>query len=258
MGSSVIVRTAVIAGAVALVVGGLAGCASSGDDKKPESRSFALEGRTLTIDSEDSALEIVAVDGGQRDSVEVTRWFDGQVVLGDSPDISWAMADDRLKLRVDCSGFIADCEARHRIEVPRGIEVKVEDGDGSVEASGFHDALSIRTGDGSVRVSDSTGPLDLRTGDGSIRAETTARQVNAETGDGSIHLDLGAVPDVVKTRTGDGSVHLELPRATYHVTTRTGDGSVHVDVPRDDSSRHLISAQTGDGGITVDTADTAG
>jgi hypothetical protein len=255
MGRSVIARTAVAVGAVALAVAGLAGCASPEDDETPERRSFALEGRTLTVDSDDSALEIVAVDGGQEDRVEVTRWFDGKVVIGENPHVSWSMDGDRLKLRLNCSGFIADCEARHRIEVPRGIAVKVEDGDGSVRASGFEEALSIRTGDGSVRVTDSTGPLELRTGDGSIRAEVAARQITARTGDGSVHLELVAIPDRVETRSGDGSVTVELPRASYRVSTKTGDGSVDVDVPHDDSSDHVVSARTGDGKVTVRTAD---
>jgi hypothetical protein len=254
MGRSVLARWAVVVAAVGLVVAGLAGCADPGDDEEPERRSFALQGRTLTVDSDDSALEVVAVDAGQEDRVEVTRWFAGKVVVGDEPEVSWSMEDDRLKLRVHCTGFIADCEARHRIEVPRGIAVKVEDGDGSVRASGFREALSIRTGDGSVRVSDSTGPLELHTGDGSIRAEVTARQVRARTGDGSVHLELGAVPDLVETRSGDGSVTVELPHAAYRVSTRTGDGSVDVDVPRDDSSTHVVDARTGDGKVTVRTA----
>ncbi|MET9729618.1 DUF4097 family beta strand repeat-containing protein [Streptomyces sp. NPDC006458] len=254
MGSSVLTpRTAVMAGVVALAVAGLAGCASPEDDKKPEHRSFALQGRTLTVDAEDSALDVVAVDGGPDDRVEVTQWFTGKVVIGDGPDVSWSMTGDRLKLRVNCSGFMADCAARHRIEVPRGIAVRIQNEDGSVEASGFRAALSVHTGDGSVRVSDSTGPLDLSTGDGSIRADVDARRIKAETGDGSIHLELGAVPDLVDTRTGDGSVHVEVPRATYRVTTRTGDGSIDVDVPRDESSKHVLSARTGDGRIRVST-----
>jgi hypothetical protein len=248
-------RTAVAVGLLVLAVTGLAGCASPDDDSEPERRSFALDGRTLTVDSDDSALEIVAVDGAQDGRIEVTRWFDGKVVIGDEPEVTWSMTGDRLKLRLHCSGFIADCEARHRIEVPRGIAVKVEDKDGSVRASGFRDALTISTGDGSVRVSDSSGPLDLHTGDGSIRAQVDARQVRARTGDGSVHLELGAIPDLVETRSGDGSVTVELPDATYRVTAQSGDGSIQVDVPRDDSSDHVVSAHTGDGRIRVRAAE---
>ncbi|MFE0525241.1 DUF4097 family beta strand repeat-containing protein [Streptomyces sp. NPDC058954] len=240
--------------AVALV-GGVTACgASAGDDKDPDHRTFALQGRTLTVDSDDSALEIVAADGNAAGKVEVTRWFQGKVAIGRDPEVTWSMRGDRLVLRMKCSGVVADCSARHRIEVPRGVAVKVRDGDGSVRAHGFRDALSISTGDGSVRVGDCTGPLEVHTGDGSVRAEVDSRTVRAETGDGSVHLELGAVPDLVDTRSGDGSVTIALPRSAYRVAARTGDGSVHVSVPRDDSSSHVVRARSDDGEVTLRTA----
>jgi len=254
MARSVTARTVAAAGVVTLLVAGAAACASAGDDKDPEHRSFALQGRTLTIDSDDSALEIVAADDNAAGKIEVTRWFKSTVALGKDPKVTWSMRDDRLKLRMKCTGVVADCAARHRVEVPRGIAVKVEDGDGGVRARGFEDALSIRTGDGSVHVTDTTGPLELRTGDGSIHAEVSSRKVSTRTGDGSVHLELGSVPDLVESRSGDGSVTVELPRATYRVTIKTGDGGEDVSVPRSDSSSHRVSAQTGDGKVTVRTA----
>ncbi|WP_405643636.1 DUF4097 family beta strand repeat-containing protein [Streptomyces sp. NBC_00019] len=247
-------RMVLAAGAVALIAGVSACGASAGDDKDPDQRSFALEGRTLTIDSDDSALEIVAADDNKAGRIEVTRWFQGTVALGKDPKVTWSMTDDTLKLRMKCTGVVADCAAKHRIEVPRGVSVKVQDGDGSVRARGFEDALSIRTGDGSVHVTDSSGPLDLKTGDGSVRADVTSRDVRSETGDGSVHLELGTVPDRVESRSGDGSVTIDVPEATYKVTTQTGDGGVDVSVPRADSSSHVITARTGDGKVTVRTA----
>jgi hypothetical protein len=248
-------RAAAVAGAVVVLVAGLSACgASAGDDTDPDRRSFDLPGRTLTVDSDDSALEIVAADKNPAGKIEVTRWFQGSVVVGKDPKVSWSMQDDRLVLRLKCSGFVTDCSAKHRIEVPRGVTVKVQDGDGSVRAQGFRDPLSIRTGDGSVRVTDTTAPLELRTGDGSIRADVSSRDVRTHTGDGSVRLELGVVPDRVESRSGDGSVTIALPKATYRVTTETGDGGVDVSVPRDESSSHVVSAHTGDGKVTVRTA----
>ncbi|MFD8234648.1 DUF4097 domain-containing protein [Streptomyces sp. NPDC059696] len=266
-------RATALAGAVVVLVAGLSACgASAGDDTDPDHRSFGLKGRTLTVDSDDSALEIVAADGIPAGEVEVTRWFQGSVAIGKEPEATWSLRDDRLVLRLRCSGIVADCSAKHRIEVPRGITVKVESDDGSVRARGFHTPLTIRTGDGAVRVSDTTGPVRLRTGDGSIRvgdttgplrmrtgdgsvrADVSSRDVRTHTGDGSVRLRLGVVPDRVESRSGDGSVTIALPRATYRVTTETGDGGVDVSVPRGDSSAHVLSARTGDGEVTVRTA----
>lgn len=240
-----------VAGLAVALMASVAACgADAGEDRDPEHRSFALDGRTLTVDSDDSALELVSADV---DEVEVTRWFEGRVMVGGNPRVTWEMKDDRLTLRMKCSGMVADCSAKHRIEVPRGIAVTVEDGDGSVHAKGFAEPLKIRTGDGSVRVSDSTGPLELHTDDGSVRAlGVESRSVKASTKDGSVKLELGVVPDLVESRSDDGSITIGLPRDTsYRVETGSDDGSVDVSVPRDEASSHVVSAHTQDGSVTV-------
>lgn len=249
-------RTVAVAGAVVALVATAAGCgASAGDDRHPEHRAFALHGRTLTVDSDDSALEFVVAESAEADKVEVTRWFQGHVVVGGDPRVTWAMKDDRLTLRMKCSGVVADCSARHRIVVPRGVAVKVVDGDGSVRAEGFKEALGIRTSDGSVRVTNSSGALDLRTADGSIHAlGIGSRRVRAQSSDGSVQLELGVVPDLVEARSQDGSLTIGLPHDTYRVTAESGDGSVRVSVPRDPASSHVVSAHANDGSITVRTA----
>ncbi|MET8824933.1 DUF4097 family beta strand repeat-containing protein [Streptomyces sp. NPDC004610] len=291
MSRSVSARRVAVAGAVVAVLAGGTACgASAADDTEPEQRAFALQGRTLTVDSDDSGLEIIASDDAKTGTVEVTRWFEGSVVIGKEPRVTWSMDDARLTLRLRCSGFVADCSARHRVEVPRGVSVKVEDGDGTIRASGFTDPLDIRTGDGNVHVTDTTGTLGIRTGDGNVRVSDTtgtlavrttdgnvritdstgsadlrtddgtidadlgSRTVTTRTGDGSVRLALGVVPDRVETRSGDGNVTVTLPRAGYRVTTETGDGGVEVSVPRDDSSDHIVTARTGDGKVTLRTA----
>ncbi|MFF2515125.1 DUF4097 family beta strand repeat-containing protein [Streptomyces sp. NPDC058086] len=249
-------RTAAVAGAVVALVATAAGCgASAGDDRHPEHRAFALHGRTLTVDSDDSALELVVAESAEADKVEVTRWFQGHVVVGGGPRVTWAMKDDRLTLRMKCSGVVADCSAKHRIVVPRGVAVKVVDGDGSIRAEGFKEAVGIRTSDGSVRVTNSSGALDLRTADGSIHAlGIDSRRVRAQSSDGSVQLELGVVPDLVEARSQDGSLTIGLPHDTYRVTAESGDGSVRVSVPRDPASSHVVSAHANDGSITVRTA----
>lgn len=249
------VRALAAAGTVAVLVAGLGACASAADDKDPERRAFAFRGDTLTIDADDSGLEVVADDATPSGRIEVTRWFQGSVVLGSEPEVTWSMEDgNRLKLRMHCSGVVADCAGKHKVRVPRGIAVKVESDDGSVRARGFRDALEIRTADGSVRVSDSTGPLELHSDDGSLRADVSSRRVKASTKDGSIRIDCAAVPDLVETRSDDGSVRVDLPRETYKVSADSDDGSVDVSVPRDDASSHVVNARTQDGEVTVRTA----
>ncbi|MFB7506065.1 DUF4097 family beta strand repeat-containing protein [Streptomyces broussonetiae] len=252
---SVPARAALVAAVTGVLVAGVSACgASADDDKHPDHRSFALHGRTLTVDSDDAGLEIVAAKGTRAGTVQVTRWFKGKVVVGGTPRVSWSFQDDRLKLRMHCSGFIADCSAKYRIEVPQGVGVSVDEGSGSVQAHGFADTLGIRTSNGSVHVTDSTGPLDLHSDNGSVRAEVSAPRVRAETSNGSVDLTLGRVPDRVDARSDNGAVTVALPRATYHVTAQSDNGGVSVSVPRDDKSPHTVSADSSNGKVTVRTA----
>lgn len=250
-------RAVAVAGAVVAVVALAGGCGGRAqDDEHPDHRTFELHGKTLTIDSNDSALELVPVDG---DKVQVTRWFTARVTLGDDPTTTWSWQDDQLTLRVHCSGLVTSCSAKHRVEVPRDVAVTVRNQDGSVTASGFRTALRLHSDDGSLHVENASGPLELTSKDGSIHAVgLTSRQVRAATDDGSLELELKEVPDRVDTRTKDGSTTITLPRsssggaaAAYHVTAASDDGHVTVDVPRDAHSPHVVSAHADDGKVTV-------
>ncbi|MFI1676603.1 DUF4097 family beta strand repeat-containing protein [Streptomyces sp. NPDC020607] len=262
--------------AVVLLVGACG--ADADDDTEPEHRTFALAGKTLTVEASDTSLELVPAGRGAK-GVRVTRWFDGETMLGGDPKVTWEMDGDRLKLDMSCSGVIANCSAKHRVEVPRGVAVNVESKDGRVTASGFRDAMKVRTWDGSVTVKDAgaaldlhssdgsitvdgaEGDLDLRSSDGAITArDVTSRRVGVDAKDGSVRLELASVPDRVETRSKDGSVDIAVPgskdgeRVRYDVRTETSDSAVDVSVPKDDSSPHHVSVHSTDGKVTVRSA----
>ncbi|MFS4096534.1 DUF4097 family beta strand repeat-containing protein [Streptomyces sp. AF1A] len=240
--------------AVGALIAGVSGCgASAGDDKHPDHRSVAVHGRTLTVDSDDASLEIVGARGDGR-TVRVTRWFEASVIVGGRPRVSWSFQDDRLTLRMHCSGVVADCAVRYRIEVPRGLGVAVVDGNGGVRARGFAEPLAVRTGNGAVRVTDSTGALDLHSDNGAVRADVASRRVRADVSNGAVDLTLGAVPDLVHAHSDNGRVTVALPRAAYHVDAESDNGRVSVSVPKDDRSRHAVTAGSSNGEVTVRTA----
>ncbi|MEU6989284.1 DUF4097 family beta strand repeat-containing protein [Streptomyces sp. NPDC046465] len=274
-----VMRALAVGGATVAVVLLVGGCgADAENDSEPEHRTFALPGKTLTIDSSDSTIELVPARKGA-EGVRVTRWFDGKTVLGGDPKVTWKMAGDRLTLRMKCSGVIANCSARHRVEIPRGVAVSVENKDGRITAGGFRDGLKVRTEDGSVDVKDSEGPLnlhssdgaitvngasgpvELRSSDGSIHADgLTSRRVAVDSRDGSVKLRLAAVPDRVEARSKDGAVDIAVPGKkdgadiTYDVRTESRDGAVDVSVPRDDESPHHVNVHSSDGSVSVHSA----
>lgn len=246
-------RAAALAvGATVVGATALTGCGSADIDDAPvERKAFPLTGKALTIESDNTALDIVAADV---DAVGVTRQVDGWVVFGSGPDKSWRMEDGRLTLEVDCDGVASHCEGRHTIKVPRGVDVTVDDANGGVTATGFGTPLKIDSDNGKVVVRDASGPLDLRSNNGRVETERiTSTTVRAVSGNGSVKLRLGVAPDRVETASDNGRVDIELPSAgaPYAVTAKSENGSVDVSVPTDDASARTVTARSDNGKVVV-------
>ncbi|MEU2250297.1 DUF4097 family beta strand repeat-containing protein [Streptomyces sp. NPDC019224] len=246
-------RSALMAfGGTVLLVAALSGCGSTDVEDAPvEHKSFAYEGKALTIEAENSVVEVVPADV---EEIEVTRRVDGWVVLGNGPDPVWKLEGGTLTLRVKCEAMISDCEAQHQVKVPRGLALTVDADNGRITASEFSTPLKLSSDNGGVVVRDVSGPLDLKSDNGSVRAErVSARSVVARSDNGSVELDLTRVPDLVDAVSDNGRISIGLPagRTSYAVTASADNGDVSVDVPRSDSSRHVVKARSDNGGVTV-------
>ncbi|TXS29537.1 hypothetical protein EAO71_12840 [Streptomyces sp. ms191] len=245
------IRMLLASGGAVVVALGVAGCGSADVEGAPvESKSFALSGTTLTIDSDNSDLEIVPADV---EDVRVSRQVDGWVFMGDGPDATWRMADGRLTLRLECDALASSCGAVHRIQVPRGVSVTVEDDNGRVTAAGFATPLKIRSDNGDVVVRRATGALDLGSGNGNVVVEdsSASTDVAARTDNGDVRLTLGAVPRRVEAVTDNGSIDIALPRATYDVDGRSDNGDVRIGVPTGKGGGHVVTARSDNGEVTV-------
>ncbi|MQS37058.1 DUF4097 family beta strand repeat-containing protein [Streptomyces katsurahamanus] len=241
----------VVGGGVLVVV--LAGCGSADAGEAPKERKvFSLAGESLTIDNDDSAIDVIAADVKD---VQVTRQIDGWVFIGSGPEASWKMAGDTLTLRVDCDAVASSCESRHTVKVPRGISLTVRDGNGGVTASGFDTPLTIRSGNGDVTVRDTAGALDLLSDNGNVTTERiTARTVKAESGNGRVRIGFkNAAPDKVEALTGNGGIRIDLPRAgsPYAVDATSDNGNVTTDVPSDGDSPRAVIARSDNGYVKV-------
>jgi len=248
-------RAFVASGGAVLLGLALTGCGSTDPSDAPaEHKSFALSGKTLTIDSSNTALELVPAD---IQAVEVTRRVDGWVVGGSGPEARWSMRDDTLTLRVKCKALISDCSSQHQVKVPRGVKVVVEGGNGGLTASGFSTPLTLHNTNGKVDVRDSSGPLRLESRNGAVVAEKiSAKSVTARTTNGSLQLGFASVPDLVDTQTRNGDTTIDLPggSVSYAVSAEVRNGGTSVEVPRSDSSQHAVKARSTNGRISVRTA----
>ncbi|KPC84661.1 MULTISPECIES: DUF4097 family beta strand repeat-containing protein [Streptomyces] len=238
-----------------LLVAALSGCGSTdAEDAPAEHKSFAFSGKALTIDAENSVLDLVPADV---DQIEVTRRVDGWVVLGSGPDPVWKLEGDELRLEVKCRAMISNCEAYHQVKVPRGMALTVQGDNGEVTAAGFDVPLKISADNGGVDVRDVSGPLELHADNGSIEAQrVSGGSVIARSDNGSVRIGLTRVPDLVDTVSDNGSISIDLPagKNTYAVSAEADNGEVSVDVPRSESSRHVVKARSDNGEVTVRSA----
>ncbi|MGQ4485629.1 DUF4097 family beta strand repeat-containing protein [Streptomyces sp. SAS_281] len=246
-------RSALVAvGGTVLLVAALTGCGSADvDDAPAEHKSFAFKGEALTIDADDSVVEVVPADV---DEIQVTRRVDGWVLLGSGPDPVWKLEGDTLTLHVKCKALISNCGARHEVKVPRGIALTVDADNGKVTASKFTTPLKLHSDNGAVVVRDVSGPLELKSDNGSVRGERiSARSVVARADNGSVNLDLNRVPDLVDADSANGRIAIDLPAGatSYAVSASADNGHVDVKVPRSDSSRHVVKAHSDNGGVAV-------
>nr|WP_145767110.1 DUF4097 family beta strand repeat-containing protein [Streptomyces brevispora] len=242
-------------GGAVLVALALTGCGSTDAVDAPvEHKSFAFSGKTLTIDTANTTLELVPADVKK---VEVTRQVDGWVVLGNGPDPSWIMRDGTLTLKVKCEALISNCDSRHQVKVPRGVAVTVHGDNGRIVASGFDTPLDLRSDNGRVTVRDSSGPLKLGSDNGGIVAEgISGSSVTADSDNGAVRLGFTAVPTLVDTVSDNGEVVIELPggSTSYAVSTEADNGNTSVEVPRSDDSPHVVRARSNNGEVTVRSA----
>ncbi|PJJ03516.1 hypothetical protein BX264_3901 [Streptomyces sp. 2333.5] len=109
-------RSVALVVAVAAAALGLTGCSVDASQQKPESKSFRYAGTTLKLTTHEVATDLVAAD---RSDIKVTRWFDA---AAGSEHLTWTLKGDTLDIDAGCSG-IAFCDAKFRVEVPRGIAV---------------------------------------------------------------------------------------------------------------------------------------
>ncbi|MGW6914612.1 hypothetical protein ACWGB8_12435 [Kitasatospora sp. NPDC054939] len=106
----------VLGSAVLVLAVAVSGCASV-SKATPEEKTFSYAGPTLDVRAHEVATDLVAAD---RQDIKVTRWFDAKNI--GKKEVSWTLDGNTLDLRAGCTGF-ANCDARFRVEVPRGLTV---------------------------------------------------------------------------------------------------------------------------------------
>ncbi|MEU7692485.1 DUF4097 domain-containing protein [Microbispora hainanensis] len=188
--------------------------------------SYDVKDKVAVLDTHTASGDVV-VSESDRTGVHVTETLHWR---GDKPANGHSVDGDTLRLAYKCD----DCSVDYKVEVPRGLTVKID------------------TGSGDITLRDLTGQVNASAGSGDLDARgLAAKQVNTRTGSGDITLRFTAVPDQVQAVTGSGDSRLWVPDGAYNVNASTGSGDRRIEVLDDDSAPHTITVRTGSGDAEV-------
>lgn len=181
-----------------------------------EVRELALDADDLdafSIDAGAGSLEVVGVDGA--DSIRVVATIQ---VEERNEDRARELIEDRAILTLDRRGRSGELVAKFdngwwggsgaialEIEVPRGLQLAVEDGSGSMKILRTGGDLMIDDGSGSIIV-EGVGAVVIDDGSGSINLEDAAGDVRIVDGSGSIRVQ--GVRGSVTVDDGSGSINV--------------------------------------------------
>ena len=207
-----------------------------GDYDYEEVRELALDAgglESLRIDAGAGSLTIRGVEGS--DQVEVMATV---LVSGAEGDKARDFIEKHMVLSLDRSGNKAELVADFKggmgfgndrgaialdVRMPKGVDVDIDDGSGSIEVHGTGSALLINDGSGSITVSDVTDVV-VDDGSGSIDLRDISGDVQVEDGSGSIKVSRVAGSIVIDD--GSGSIDVADVRGSFKVVD-AGSGSVN-------------------------------
>jgi DUF4097 and DUF4098 domain-containing protein YvlB len=249
----------------------LAAAAVSGTAQAEQyAKSYTISSRaSVHVDTNDGSVRVTTGDTQQ---VEFHVEFMGYE-LDKTLRIESNQQGDEVTLTariVNHVGFFLGNRRLHiEVRMPKDADLKVQTGDGSVEASGLNGNIFLHTGDGSIKANALSGSIDLHSGDGSLTVDSLAGVVRLHTGDGAIdgndldgkfvaesgdgRIRLAGRFDALKVHSGDGSIDMSALQGSKLDTgwdISTGSGSVDLTLPG--TLQLDIDATTGDGRINFD------
>jgi hypothetical protein len=229
-------RAAVAALACALLAA-IGGC---GDLKQIGAAAHNGAPRTFTITGHVTAL---VIDGGAS-SITVTGSDRGTILVSQlasysktAPATSRRVVGDTLTLSYSCGGQLV-CGVQYDVQVPRGVAVRA----------------SSRTG--SVTLTSLAGDVDAQTDAGLITTnDLSSATVELKSNAGGIIAAFSAAPGSLSASTNIGSISITVPGAlAYQIHTHTYLGSSTVKVTKNPASKHVITASSDLGSITINPA----
>lgn len=283
-------RTLTVTAVLAIAATALTGCGRLSFGTHGEDRSYtAPAGITaLKVESSGSRVEITATDSPVIKVKERLRWSNDN----NKPKSGHVTEGNTLTLTSTCATQVigdSDCGISYRIEVPRSTPVRVDNNDGSINATGLTGVVKLHSDNGSINVRDlnasmaslvsdngslrvsgkagtayldsdngsidatglTTGKLTAHSADGRIRLSGHVTTADVSTDNGSIEA-TGLTTGKLTAKTSDGSISLGFTTPPGNVSASSDNGSISVRVPGGRS--YAFDMSTDNGSKSIDPA----
>jgi Putative adhesin len=136
------------------------------------------------------------------------------------------------------------------VQIPAGVHVQLETGNGAVSISGAGADVRATTGNGRVNIARTDGRVYARTGNGAVAVDEARGEVDVSTGNGDVRVATAHGP--VNARSGNGDIDVSMDRVDGGVpmTFSTGSGRIVVAVPEGFGAE--LDSRTGNGNFESD------
>ncbi|MBB6350267.1 hypothetical protein FHU36_006839 [Nonomuraea muscovyensis] len=227
-------RTAVTTSLLGLVAV-LTGCGAGGSlDADVVSYDVAGKVAGLHVEADSGTVEVAESD---RRGIRVTERLSWR---RNKPQTSHKVRGDTLELTFACPatwgwGAIGtSCDVSYRVEVPKGLRVKVGSDSGDLTLKNLSGDLEATTDSGAVEAGGLTG-----------------RQVVTRTDSGAVKLAFAGRPDRVTTTTDSGRTVIHVPEGPYNIVARTDSGKKDIRAVSAPSARQTIQLTSDSGDMEV-------
>ena len=129
------------------------------------------------------------------------------------------------------------------INMPKDIDLDVNDGSGSIDINGMGRNIRIKDGSGGIELTDNDGSIQINDGSGSIHVRKVRQNVDIHDGSGSI--DVRYVDGNLQIHDGSGSIEVDDVGGDLIIPS-DGSGSIRVR-----NARRNVEINDGSGSINV-------
>jgi DUF4097 and DUF4098 domain-containing protein YvlB len=138
----------------------------------------------------------------------------------------------------------ADGKINLTVEVPKNLDVSIDDGSGAIFVTALAGNLEIEDGSGSIEIRMMTGRVSISDGSGTVEVKDIIG--NLEVKDGSGRIDIDGVTGNVRIVDGSGS--MTVKDIDGNLTVTDGSGSIEIS----DVTQNVFIKEAGSGTLEIE------